>query len=277
MRDSVGKLFKVLVQNLHATSSVGGCVVKRYRRRDWSGVGTRTLASTLHHLKVAAFGAVTLTLGRKRIMKNLAIASTVSIGIMLGGVLNAQETTRFGASLGAGFTTPVGGTGSRLDTGWNIRGGAGYNFSPYVGAMLDLGYDSFGLNTATLTNVGVPGGGVHIFSATLNPIVHLNPRGHADVYVTGGGGLYHRYVEFTQPTVAVTTVFDPFFGFYPVAFGTNQILGSYSVNKPGIDAGLGVSFGTRWHGKVFAEARYNRIFMGDRHTDYLPVTFGFRW
>ena len=25
------------------------------------------------------------------------------------------------------------------------------------------------------------------------------------------------------------------------------------------------------------EARYNRIFVNNYHTDYLPVTFGFRW
>jgi NAD(P)-dependent dehydrogenase (short-subunit alcohol dehydrogenase family) len=29
---------------------------------------------------------------------------------------------------------------------------------------------------------------------------------------------------------------------------------------------------------MLAEARYNRIFMGNnQHTDYVPVTFGFRW
>jgi NAD(P)-dependent dehydrogenase (short-subunit alcohol dehydrogenase family) len=29
---------------------------------------------------------------------------------------------------------------------------------------------------------------------------------------------------------------------------------------------------------MLAEARYNRIFMGNnQHTDYIPVTFGFRW
>jgi hypothetical protein len=49
------------------------------------------------------------------------------------------------------------------------------------------------------------------------------------------------------------------------------------VNKPGIDAGAGIAFGTKWHGKVFAEARYDRIFMGNFHTDYVPVSFGFRW
>jgi len=29
--------------------------------------------------------------------------------------------------------------------------------------------------------------------------------------------------------------------------------------------------------QIFAEARYHRIFMGNGHTDYLPVSFGFRW
>jgi hypothetical protein len=128
-----------------------------------------------------------------------------------------------------------------------------------------------------LNNIGVPGGGLHVFSATLDPIVHLNPKGHVDVYLTGGGGLYHRYQEFTQPNVAVTTGFDPFFGFYPVAVPVNQVLASYSVNKPGIDGGAGIAIGTKWHGKIFAEAKYNRIFMGNYYTDYVPVTFGFRW
>jgi hypothetical protein len=56
------------------------------------------------------------------------------------------------------------------------------------------------------------------------------------------------------------------------------VLASYSVNKPGVDVGAGVAVGTRWHGKVFAEARWDHIFIGgNRHVDYVPVTFGFRW
>jgi hypothetical protein len=77
--------------------------------------------------------------------------------------------------------------------------------------------------------------------------------------------------------VAVGTGYDPFFGFYRYAVGTNVVVASYSVNKPGIDAGLGMAFGSKWHGRFFAEARFNRIFNGAYHTDYLPVTFGFRW
>ena len=117
-----------------------------------------------------------------------------------------------------------------------------------------------------------------MFSATLDPIVHLNPNGHIDVYLTGGGGLFHRYQEFSQPTTETVLGFDPFFGFFPTVVGANQILASSSTNKPGIDAGIGFSVGTRWHGKFFCEAQYERMFMNnDLHTDYLPVTFGFRW
>jgi hypothetical protein len=44
-----------------------------------------------------------------------------------------------------------------------------------------------------------------------------------------------------------------------------------------IDAGAGIAFGTKWHGKFFAEARYDRIFMRNSHTDYVPIACGFRW
>ncbi len=198
---------------------------------------------------------------------------------MVACSLGAQEVSRFSFNAGGGFTQPVGNSGRHLDTGWNIQGGAGYNFSSHVGAMLQLDYNRFGINSATLSNVGFPDGNLGIFSATIDPIVHLNPHGRADWYFIGGGGLYHRTQQFTQPGVATVTAFDPFFGgFFPVVVPTTDILAEYSVNKPGVNIGAGVALGTKWHGKFYAEARYHRIFMGnDRHTDYVPVSFGFRW
>jgi hypothetical protein len=209
--------------------------------------------------------------------QSLALAACAGLFMTMG--LPAQEFSHFTFGIGAGFTTPVGDTGTRTDYGWNVRGGAGVKFNPYVGLMVDAGYDNLGINSSTLANIGVPGGRISVFSATLDPIVHLTPKRHFDLYVTGGGGIYHRFQEFTAPTVAVTTGFDPFFGFFPVALQANQVLASYSVNKPGIDFGMGIAFGSKWHGKFFAEARYNRIFMGNRFpdTEYLPVTFGFRF
>jgi hypothetical protein len=208
-------------------------------------------------------------------MKRFALSCFLSL-LWIGSV-SAQETSRFSFALGGGFTQPVGNTGRHLDEGWNVQGGFGFNFNPYVGAMIDLGYNRFGINSATLNNIGVPGGDLSVFSATLDPVVHLNPHGHFDMYLTGGGGLYHRVQEFTQPSVATVIGFDPFFGFFPAAVPVTEVLSSYSVNKPGVNVGAGFAVGTKWHGKLFAEARYHRIFMGNFHTDYVPVTFGFRW
>lgn len=194
--------------------------------------------------------------------------------------MSAQEYSHFAFSMGAGFTQGLGAAGHNLDMGWNVRGGAGVRFNPYIGVNVDAAYDNMGITSSTLAAAGAPGGRVSVASFTLDPIVHLTPKSHTDVYITGGGGLFHRYQEFTAPSVAVGTGFDPFFGFYPVGVPANQVLSSYSVNKPGIDVGIGIAFGSKWHGKFFAEARYERMFMGNRFSndmDFLPVTFGFRW
>ena len=62
--------------------------------------------------------------------------------------------------------------------------------------MVQLDYNSMGINSTTLNNIGFPGGNVRIFSATLDPIVHLNPRGPFDVYLIGGGGLFIAFRAF---------------------------------------------------------------------------------
>ena len=208
---------------------------------------------------------------------NFAASSGLAM-VLLGTTLAAQETTRFTFDVGGGFTQPVGNTERHLDTGWNIKGGAGFNFNRWIGATVEAGYNRFGINAATLSNAGFPGGDIQVFSATLDPIVHLNPGRHFDLYLIGGGGLYRMNQEFTQPSVSTVLGFDPFFGFYTAAVPTTQILSSYSINKPGVNVGAGFAFGTKWRGKFYAESRYNRILTGNnRHVDFVPVSFLFRW
>jgi hypothetical protein len=107
----------------------------------------------------------------------------------------------------------------------------------------------------------------------VDPIVHLTPRSHFDLYAIGGGGLYHWYQQFSAPSGLVTNSFS---GNFPLDIPNSG--DAYSVNKPGWNAGMGVALGTKWHGKVFAEARYVHIFLNNgERADYVPVTFGFRW
>src|SRR5262249_25709194 len=119
-------------------------------------------------------------------------ALSLVIGLAAPSFAAGQEFHRYTYDFGGGFTQPVGNTGRHLDEGWNIGGGVGVNFNSYLGAMVQLGYNSFGINSASLNAAGFPGGDVHIFSATVDPIVHLNPHGHVDFYIVGGGGLYLR-------------------------------------------------------------------------------------
>jgi hypothetical protein len=65
---------------------------------------------------------------------------------------------------GAGFTTPVGRTSSLVDTGWNITGSACVNFAPHFGAMVDVGYNSMGISSPMLNNLGFAGGSLSVFS-----------------------------------------------------------------------------------------------------------------
>lgn len=204
--------------------------------------------------------------------------SLIGVGLLATMSLSAQETPRVAFNVGGGFTRPLGSTGRQLDNGWNVAGGIGVNWNQWFGTMIDAGYNRFGINSTTLKNVGFPGGDVGIFSATLDPVIHLTPRSYADIYLIGGAGLYRVNQEFTQPGVAPVVGFDPFFGFYQALVPTTQVLSSYSRNKPGVNAGVGFAVGTKWHGKLYAEARWNRVFIGnDRYADYIPVTFGFRF
>jgi hypothetical protein len=201
------------------------------------------------------------------------LASVGCFGLLCIATLSAQEVSHFSFDLGGGFTQPVGNTGRYLNDGWNVQGGVGYNFSNYIGVMGQLDYNSMGMNGAALGASGFPGGDIHVFSATLDPIVHLTPRSHFDLYAIGGGGLYHWYQQFSAPTGVVSNSFAGSFPLVVPAFGDE-----YSVNKPGWNAGMGVALGTKWHGKVFAEARYIHIFLNNgERGDYVPVTFGFRW
>jgi len=205
------------------------------------------------------------------------IASIFSLCFMAALPACAQFSN-FTGFVGGGFTTPINPIGSRLDTGWNIAAGAGVNANHHFGLMLDFMFNQTPINSSFLNQVQAPDGNVRVWGFTLDPVVHVTQEGPVDLYITGGGGIYHRTVEYTQPVIQSGVFFDPWFGYYPSAFSSNQIIGSFGQYKGGIDGGVGMSFklGSS-RVKAFAEARYHHIFTRSVPTDILPVTFGLRW
>lgn len=195
--------------------------------------------------------------------------------------LAAQETENsfFTAAVGAGFTTPVYNLGTQSDDGWNLGAQAGINlFAAHLSLVGDFQFTSMGINSTTLSNVGFPGGNTQIWDFSADPIIRFRPESRLSFYLIGGPGVYHRYVDFTQPSIATFTGFDPFFGvFYPVAVPVNQVVLSYTTTKLGVNGGGGVNFALgHGHSKFFAEARYNVMYTHPR-TAWIPVSFGFRW
>jgi hypothetical protein len=205
------------------------------------------------------------------------IASILSLCIAAALPASAQFS-RFTGYVGGGLTTPINPIGSRLDTGWNVAAGVGVNATHHFGLMLDFMYNDNGINRTFLDQVQAPNGNVRVWGFTLNPVVHITQEGPVDFYLTAGGGIYHRTVEYTQPVIQTGVFFDPWFGFYPADFASNQIIGSFGQYKGGVNGGAGMSFklGSS-RAKIFAEARYHHIFTRGVETGLLPVTFGIRW
>jgi len=194
--------------------------------------------------------------------------------LLSGASLIAQESPKLTFDLGAGFTESVGSSRTDLEkTGWNVEAGGGVRVGGGLGIKLDLGYDYLSVNTATLNGLGVPNGSVTVFSALINPVYHLPTVHGVNFYVTGGGGYFHQSDTF-DASRATLPVANSFFGFYGPASGLTT---AYSVNKPGYDVGGGFEFGLSRRAKVFVEARYDHMFNSTSHTDFIPVTVGWRW
>lgn len=192
----------------------------------------------------------------------------------------AQVWNRLNISAGAGFSNPVQSAGNSLNMGWNLDLRGGYNAGRHLDADLDFNYNHFGLNSAALALFGEPGGSISVWSLTLQPTLRLLPRSsRVNAYATGGFGLFDRNLTLTQPAVLTTIICNPFFGCYPVSYGANEVVGSFSTVKAGFDNGAGLEFRIRdRRASLFAEARYQRMFTSHgSDVSYVPVTFGVRW
>lgn len=184
--------------------------------------------------------------------------------------------SRFSLEAGGGFTAPIGNSQTDLTYGWNFRGGVGYKLTRDIGLMAEYEFDRNKIPGATLSQVGIPGGNVHIWSLTLDPILWYKTSGSWGGYVTGGGGFYRRLTSFTEPAIGFGEYCD-FFFCYPYQFTTQVTVSHFSSNQGGANLGTGLTFGGFGGAKFYSEARYEWLNTPGRGTQIIPVTFGLRW
>jgi hypothetical protein len=190
----------------------------------------------------------------------------------------APEFHHFTANAGAGYTSVAGRQANDLTNGWNFQAAAGFNFNQYFGVLGTFMFNGLGVTNSALSAVNVPGGNARVYTLTVDPKLTF-PIGRGSFYLLAGGGWLRRTVQFTQPVLATTFVFDPWWGYFgPAVVPASQVLGSVSDNAGVWDVGGGFNIPLpRTRAKFYVEARYIDGLTADTHTQIVPLTFGFRW
>jgi opacity protein-like surface antigen len=209
----------------------------------------------------------------------ITVAALVLLLLSTSVYSRAQDDTPYTFNAGAGVSPLVGAISSRLNSGWHITFGGGYNFTPHFTTTIDYTYNGFGVSQKVLNEAGVPSGNAHMQSITVNPKLRLNRHSKFDPYVTGGVGYYRRTVEFTRPALVPVFIYDPFFGvFFDTLVPADEVLGR--IIEDGVGGSLGGGFDIKLGDsglKFFSEARYHYANTGRIVTRMVPVTFGIRW
>ena len=220
----------------------------------------------------------------------------------------AQDYKPVDVNFGFGWAFPSQDFKNSFDAGWNGTFGVTFNVNERIGILGEYMYTHMNGPDKTLALSATPIGG-----AVTNGLLQSNHQMHVgdfDVvykmhpsdsmiggYVLGGGGIYHRIVQITSPSVGYTTFCDPFwYVCYPALVSVDQIIGDRSSNDFGINVGGGITFGHE--AKFYIESRYHYVWGPTiqqnvsatpvsgtttcangctSNAAYFPLTFGVRW
>ena len=118
---------------------------------------------------------------------------------------------------------------------WAINVGGG--FTTITGCDSITGnfmFNHLGITGSELAARNEPDGNARVYTFTADPTLRLRLGSRANIYVLAGGGYLRRTVQFTQPTVAQTVVFNPWWGYLgPELIPVNQVLGTFTSKSGG--------------------------------------------
>jgi hypothetical protein len=168
--------------------------------------------------------------------------------------------------VGIGGSTAVNPLARNLDAGWNFAGGFGVT-QGYTGVMADFMFTDFGITHSALVRQDARSGYQRFWALTVDPIVHVNPRGPVDFYLVAGAGLYGQRTGLRAASglAGQASQFD--------------LVRVDTTHDFGVNGGAGFAFSIRPESrvKVFAEARFHRIFNEGSRASLIPITVGVRF
>jgi len=235
-------------------------------------------------------------------------AVTALLGLLVASTpALAQDYKPVDVNFGFGWAFPSSDFKNSFDAGWNGSFGLTFNLTPHVGIQAEYMYSRMDGPERTISVVATP-----VAAAATNGLLESNHQMHVGTfnlvykaqsrdmplggYALGGGGIYHRIVQVTSPSVGYTTFCDPYwYVCYPTLVSVDTILGDRSSNDFGINFGGGIHFGHE--AKFYIESRFHYVWgktiepvttaggattqvcSGGCSTNatYYPLTFGVRW
>jgi hypothetical protein len=197
--------------------------------------------------------------------------------ILWAATVLAQQ--KWNVEVASGVAATTGDISDRLTKGWNIDLGTGYEINKTFEVDGHFTFNRLGVSDRVLQALQVPDGRARLMSLNVGPKIHFPIANRVRGYVTGGVGWYRRTVEFTEPTLGVIDIIDPWWGYLGSAIvPSNQVLGSVSDNAWGVNGGGGVSVGLGQSGaELFAEVRYHYADTSPTTTSIVPIAFGARF
>jgi len=197
----------------------------------------------------------------------------------------APQRSLFTFELGAGFNAPVANDIPYISWGGNLTVGGGVNLTRHLALMAEYQFIDNKLPGNLIAQVGADSGNAYFNSITLSPVLDLFPRRTNSVYLTGGGGFYHKLTTFSSP---VPVFYCDYFGDCGVGYASSTVY-QFSSNQAGGNAGIGFTHRLRGNyrnsrARLYAEVRYLFVntppisqINGLGTTELIPVTFGVRW
>src|ERR1700722_2549351 len=88
----------------------------------------------------------------------------VVVALILAAVVSgrAQDERRYTLNAGGGFSPLLGHISDRLDNGWNVTVGGGYDFTRHFESNLQFTYNGFGVRPLVLAEAGAPAANSHM-------------------------------------------------------------------------------------------------------------------
>ena len=224
----------------------------------------------------------------------------VQVGDGVGIVFGHRQERKLQVVVGGGYTPAVSDLRDSVADGFNFNLGLLFNVTDTFGIETEYSFNGLGQKQLTIPVSPTPVDSAtpaEFFAETNLHVVGVNivvtpyRGGRAAPYLIAGGGVYHRPITITTPTVGYVPGYCNPYWYICVpgeAVPVNTVIGNRSATNVGVDVGGGMSFAFGENATMYMEVRYHYV-RGPEVTNsvtgeslrangkFLPITVGFRF